>query len=102
MGTPVVGGAKYTAVGPLFERRGWDLDAVAALCESRECRAIQAPISAIYSRRDGIVAWQACIDRWSPRVEHVEVECSHFGLGFDVRVWRIVANRLAHGFATHD
>jgi esterase/lipase len=96
MGTPVVGGPKYTAVAPLFESRGYDLDAIEALCESREQRAIEAPITAIYSRRDGIVAWQACIDRSSPRVEHVEVECSHFGLGFDVRVWLIVANRLAH------
>jgi hypothetical protein len=97
MGTPVVGGPKYTAVAGLFRRRGYDLDAIAALCEARSCRPIEAPITAIYSRRDGVVAWQACIDRASPRVEHIEVESSHTGLGFDVRVWRIVANQLARG-----
>jgi esterase/lipase len=95
MGTPVVGGPKYTAVGALFRRRGYDLDAIEAECEARARRPIEAPITAIYSRRDGVVAWQACIDRASRCVEHVEVASTHTGLGFDLRVWRIVAERLA-------
>jgi pimeloyl-ACP methyl ester carboxylesterase len=95
MGTPVVGGPKYTAIASLFRRRGYDIDAIAAECEARACRRIEAPITAIYSRRDGVVAWQACIDRTNPHVEHVEVSSTHSGLGLDVRVWRIVADRLA-------
>jgi esterase/lipase len=95
MGTPVVGGPKYTAVASLFAQRGYDIEALAAECEARARRRIQAPITAIYSRRDGVVAWQACIDRASPDVEHVEVASTHAGLGFDLRVWRIVADRLA-------
>src|SRR5688572_11770059 len=55
MGTPVVGGPKYTAVGALFRRLGYDLDAIEAACEARACRPIEAPITAIYSRRDGVV-----------------------------------------------
>jgi pimeloyl-ACP methyl ester carboxylesterase len=95
MGTPVVGGPKYTSLANYFRRLGYDIDAIAAECASRATCAIAAPITAIYSRRDGVVAWQACIDRESPRVEHVEVESTHTGLGFDPRVWRIVADRLA-------
>ena len=95
MGTPVVGGPKYTAVGALFRRLGYDLDAIEAACEARAGRPIEAPITAIYSRRDGVVAWQACIDRASRHVEHVEVSSTHAGLGFDLRVWRVVADRLA-------
>jgi dienelactone hydrolase len=94
LGTPVVGGPKYTAVARVFRSRGYDLDAIEAQCESRACRKIAAPITAIYSRRDGVVAWQACIDRSSPKVEHVEVASTHAGLGFDLRVWLIVAERL--------
>jgi esterase/lipase len=95
LGTPVVGGPKYTAVAALFRRRGYDIDALAAHCDARSSRRIDVPITAIYSRRDGVVAWQACIDRCNPDVEHVEVASTHTGLGFDVRVWRIVADRLA-------
>lgn len=95
MGTPVIGGPKYTAIASIFRRRGYDLDALEAMCESRASRPIQAPITAIYSRRDGVVAWQACLDHGSPNVEHVEVESTHTGLGFDARVWMIVADRLA-------
>ncbi len=95
MGTPVVGGAKYTAVAPLFRRLGYDIEATAAACASRACRIIPRRITAIYSRRDGIVSWQACIDRENPRVEHVHVGTTHFGFGFDPRVWGIVADRLA-------
>lgn len=95
LGTPVVGGPKHTALAGMFRSRGFDLDAIAAECEARARRRILAPITAIYSRRDGVVAWQACIDRTNPHVEHVEVATTHFGLGFDFRVWRIVADRLA-------
>jgi len=95
MGTPVVGGAKYTAVAPLFRRLGYDVEAIADECASRASRIIPRRITAIYSRRDGIVSWQACIDRDNPSVEHVHVGTTHFGFGFDLRVWRIVADRLA-------
>ncbi|RIL04550.1 MAG: hypothetical protein DCC71_13730 [Proteobacteria bacterium] len=95
LGTPVIGGPKYTAVAETFRRRGYDLDAIEAECEARACRPIAAPVTAIYSRRDGVVAWQACIDRTSRAARHVEVHSTHAGLGFDPRVWRIVAERLA-------
>ena len=37
----------------------------------------------------------ACIDRVSPKVEHVEVEATHLGLGFSPEVFEIIAQRLA-------
>ena len=97
LGTPVVGGPKYTAVGALFARRGIDLDAVEAEVERRNRVPLRVPVTAIYSRGDGVVAWQACIDRVSPDVEHVEVSTTHLGLGFSADVYRVVAERLARG-----
>jgi hypothetical protein len=52
-------------------------------------------VTAIYTRRDGIVDWRACIDRTSLDVEHIEVASTHLGLGIDADVWRVVAERLA-------
>ena len=95
MGSPIVGGPKYTTAAPVYRRRGFDLDAIEAAVAERDRIPIRAPITVIYSKSDGIVTWQACIDRTSPDVEHVEVTATHLGLGFDPRVHRIVAERLA-------
>jgi pimeloyl-ACP methyl ester carboxylesterase len=95
LGTPVVGGPKYTTVGVRYAASGVDLDALAAMVAARHEQPIAAPVTAIYSRADGIVAWRACVDPWTPDVEHIEVGSTHLGLGIDPDVYRIVAERLA-------
>lgn len=95
LGSPVVGGPKYTAVAEAYRRRGVDLDALEAEVEERNRTPIEVPVTAIYSRNDAVVSWQACIDRSGHDVEHVEVEATHVGLGFSPDVFEIVAQRLA-------
>jgi hypothetical protein len=56
---------------------------------------IRVPVTAIYTKRDGIVDWRACVDRHSLEVEHVEVASTHLGLGIDPDVWHVIADRLA-------
>jgi pimeloyl-ACP methyl ester carboxylesterase len=46
---------------------------------------------AIYSRSDGIVAWESCLD---PCAEHVEVESSHGGMSVNLDVYRVLASIL--------
>jgi triacylglycerol lipase len=46
---------------------------------------------AIYSRSDGIVAWEACLD---PCAEHIEVESSHGGMSVNLDVYRVLARIL--------
>ncbi|HRH86530.1 MAG TPA: alpha/beta fold hydrolase [Rubrivivax sp.] len=53
------------------------------------------PSTAIYSRSDGIVAWQGCLERESPTTENIEVDGSHCGLGHHPAVLYAVADRLA-------
>jgi pimeloyl-ACP methyl ester carboxylesterase len=93
-GTPVVGGPRFTAVA-----RAYGPDAsIAAETVSRRLDAdspIRVPLTAVFTRRDGIVAWEACIDRFSPSVDHVEVGSTHIGMGLDPDVWQIVADRVA-------
>lgn len=96
LGTPVVGGPKYTVVAESYRRRGIDIEAIAAEVEWRSNAALlETPVLAIYSRADAIVAWQACIDRQTPNVEHVEVKTTHLGLGFSPDVFKIIARALA-------
>ncbi len=95
LGTPVIGGPKYTTVGAVYRRRGYDLDAIEADARARDAVPLRRPVTAIFSRSDGVVAWEACIDHHNEVVEHVEVEATHVGFGLNPDVLRIVANRLA-------
>ncbi len=94
LGTPVVGGPKYTAIARSYRRRGIDLDEIEAEVASRNSQPLETPITAVYSRTDSVVAWQACIDHHSPNVHHFEVETTHLGLGFSPQVFQIIAERL--------
>jgi pimeloyl-ACP methyl ester carboxylesterase len=94
-GTPVVGGPKYTRVGATYAARGADLDAIEATVAERNRVPINVPITAIYTKGDGVVAWRACIDDFSPDVEHVEVRTTHLGLGLHHEVFAVVARKLA-------
>ena len=80
LGTPVVGGPKYTAIAAMYATWGFDLDAMERDVEAREKNPIQNEILAVYSKGDNIVSWQACLDNFSPRVRHIETRGSHLGL----------------------
>jgi pimeloyl-ACP methyl ester carboxylesterase len=95
LGSPVVGGPKYTTVGVAYRRRGYDLDRIEAAVDAREAVPLRVPVTAIYSKRDGVVAWRACIDEKNVTVDHVEVTATHVGLGFSPDVYAIVADLLA-------
>lgn len=57
--------------------------------------APRVPTTSIYSRSDGVVAWQACRSVAAPGVENIEVDSSHLGLVWHPDVLRIIADRLA-------
>ena len=60
--------------------------------ESRRPLPDEVSFTAIYSRRDGIVDWRACLD---PAADPVEVRASHVGMAVDPRVVEQVAAALA-------
>lgn len=93
LGTPVVGGPAYTRVGAAYgaDQRA----AISAAMRDRLATPIEVPITAVYSRRDGIVAWEACLDHDNPRATNVEVTSSHFGMGIDPTVWALAAGLLS-------
>ena len=95
LGTPVVGGPKYTVVARRFHRRGIDIEAIEAEIELRNQISLRTPVTAIYSRADAVVAWEACIDQNGTDVEHIEVRTTHIGFGFSAEVYKIIAQRLA-------
>lgn len=53
------------------------------------------PSTAIYSRSDGIVAWQIATETRGAQTESIEVGGSHLGLGVNAAVLYLIAERLA-------
>ena len=93
-GTPVVGGPAHTVASRFYDEQT-TRRASAAGASLDASNPIEVPITAIYTRADGIVDWRACIDRASPDVRHLEVRSTHLGLGIDPDVWWAVARALA-------
>lgn len=97
LGTPFAGSHKATnawriyelASGRSIERETENYDLPGAP---------PVPTTSIYSRTDGVVAWQASIQKpcpINPQTENVEVPASHLGLGFNPSAWWAIADRLA-------
>jgi pimeloyl-ACP methyl ester carboxylesterase len=95
LGSPVIGGPKYTTVAHRYRRQGVDLDRIEASIAARDATPLRTPVTAVYSRNDRVVAWRACIDSVNSGVEHVEVTTTHVGLGFSPEVFEIIARSLA-------
>jgi pimeloyl-ACP methyl ester carboxylesterase len=92
-GTPVVGGPSFTigagAYGEVQSRR------IRERAEALDrADPIRVPVTAIFTRRDNVVDWPACLDRTTAGARHVEVRSTHLGMGLDPDVWQTVADAL--------
>ncbi|MEL6657353.1 MAG: hypothetical protein AAFP77_00010 [Bacteroidota bacterium] len=54
------------------------------------------PTTAIYTKEDGIVPWQLCMEEEDEIHQNIQVRGSHFGLGVNPSVLEIIADRLLH------
>jgi len=97
LGSPFTGDPRATNVWKAYEfltgQRLKDPDTQAQLRESHEVPPV--PSTAIYSKADGIVAWQNCMEPEATTTDNIEVPGSHFGLGVNGLVFLAVADRLA-------
>ncbi len=96
MGTPLIGGPKYTAVGKIYAlKEGLDLDEFEREVHARNSVGLSQPLTAIYSKSDGVVGWQAARDVYNDHARNIEVRSTHFALGANSTVWKIIADTLA-------
>jgi pimeloyl-ACP methyl ester carboxylesterase len=98
VGPVVLGAVRYVArLGDLGVPGMFSSECGDGACCARFREDLLAPLPSglravsIYSRSDGIVAWEACLD---PSAEHVEVESSHAGMSVNARVYRVLARIL--------
>jgi pimeloyl-ACP methyl ester carboxylesterase len=97
LGSPFAGDPRSTNVWKLYEylcgQRVSDPDIVAQLLESHDAPPV--PSTAIYSKADGIVAWQSCLEPETATTENIEIPGSHVGLCVNPIALFAVADRLA-------
>lgn len=53
------------------------------------------PVTAVYTKADGVVDWRTCVEDPGPRRESVQVRGSHTGMGHNPAVLLVIADRLA-------
>lgn len=65
--------------------------------EARLVRAspLPVPTTCIFSRHDGIVAWQCCVSEPAPQTENIEVGATHLGYGHHLETLEVIADRLS-------
>lgn len=96
MGTPVIGGPKYTSAAKRFSKaEALNVDTIERQVHERNLVGLSCPITSIYTDRDGVVSPLSSQDPYNPQTRMVKVGGGHFGLGINPRVWRIIADTLA-------
>lgn len=96
MGSPINARPDANNMMPLFRlaNRGRPVKLDREGFERRKT-APPVPCTAIYTRSDGIVAWQASLEESAANTENIEVRGSHFGLVVNLEVLEVIARRLA-------
>jgi Alpha/beta hydrolase family len=96
LGSPFAAGPKATNAWRVYEMAsGRRADEEDARFGGSLSGTLPVPTTAIFSRTDGICAWQGCMEKTSEKSESIEVESSHCGMGHHPAVVYAVADRLA-------
>ena len=96
LGSPFAGNPKATNAWRVYEMAsGRRADEEDARFGGSLAETPPVPTTAIFSRTDGICAWQGCMEKPSAQSENIEVESSHCGMGHHPAVVYAVADRLA-------
>jgi pimeloyl-ACP methyl ester carboxylesterase len=97
LGSPIIGGPKYTSIGDLYSKRyNIDLELLEREIDERFQTPLEIPLYSIYSKNDNIVGWEACVDKYSPHITNQEVNSTHIGLIVKYEVYKLLSEYLIH------
>jgi pimeloyl-ACP methyl ester carboxylesterase len=95
LGSPFAGTPQSTNAWQAYEwASGQKIDTPSLLTASL-VEPPPVPTTSIFSRSDGVCAWQTCLNGEGPNLENIEVNGSHCGLGHHPAAVYAVADRLA-------
>ena len=79
----------------LYDALAWTRGPAAAALEERLNDPPAVPVTAIYSRSDGLVAWQSCLEAEGPERRNIAIAGTHVGMTQNPAALRIIAERLS-------
>ena len=94
LGTPFAGHPRATNAWRIFEMLSGQSAHDPAMMQ-RLRTPPPVPTTSIYSRTDGIVAWQCSLNEPGPMTENIEVHASHTGMGMNPLALYAIADLLA-------
>jgi len=95
LGTPFSGHPRATNAWRFYQLVSGQTVHEALVEQIREAPPV--PTTSIYSRTDGVVAWQCSLNESGPQSENIELQASHVGMGVHPLVLYAIADRLAQG-----
>lgn len=98
LGSPFRGSHRATHASWMWDLLNRHADATELMSEAARigrARPISVPTTCIYSKHDGVVAWECCMSLPAPRTENVEVRSTHLGYGHNLETLYVIADRLA-------
>ena len=102
MGSPFRGNPHANRVGQLYEHLTGNK--VESPASKRRFEAgpqpLPVPSTSIYSRSDGVAAWENCVAIEDHQSENVEIHASHMGMVVNPVVFHILADRLSQAEGT--
>ena len=99
LGSPFAGHPRATNAWRFYEVvSGHDVQDPALIEQIRGVPPV--PTTSIYSKTDGVVAWQCSLNEDSPLAENIEVHASHIGMGMNPLALYAIADRLRQDPAT--
>jgi pimeloyl-ACP methyl ester carboxylesterase len=93
LGAPFAGHPRATNAWRFYELLNGKAVNDRALIEQVR-KAPPVPTTSIYSRTDGVVAWQCSINDDAEHTENIEISASHFGMGMNPLALYAVVDRL--------
>ncbi len=94
LGTPFAGHPRATNAWRFYEmvsgQSVHDHELVSQIRQAPSC-----PTTSIYSKTDGVVAWQCSMNDTAPHTENIEVHASHIGMGMNPLALYAIADRLS-------
>ena len=94
LGSPLIGGPKYTAAAGVLKNRGLDLDWIERQVDKRNKIPIRSKATAIVSPSDGVVDISASVIPHDETTTYVEVDVSHLGMGVNRKAMQSVLEAL--------
>jgi hypothetical protein len=95
LGTPFGALGDANHAGTIYRLLGGDTSQLTPELQARLRERPPVPTTSVYSKSDGVVCWQGCLQTDGECVQNVEVNASHLGMGTHPEVLRIVRDRLA-------